>query len=342
MFRNARLKKNGFTLVELLVVIAIIGILMGLLLPAVQMAREAARRASCQNNMRQLGLAAMNYEGARQKFPPGYTQERVSGQSPGSLNGFSGHSVFYFLLPYMEQGNLYDNFNKDVPKANISTAINGNGTSAVIKGLYCPSDLLTQTAEPYTSGSTTQYFGMTSYKANGGSRPIYATSATNDGMFMATGSRARRAAGAPKGTEIRIAEIVDGTSNTMFFGETSHFDANFDSFTEAGWNSGSRIAAWGRWYPAGGDIGLGNILAGSFAPINYRIPWAHGDAGAPGSQGAWYIYQDQRLSSFGSLHPQGANFTLADGSTRFIADEMPQTVLALYCQRRDGQVISAE
>lgn len=341
-------RKTGFTLVELLVVIAIIGVLIGLLLPAVQMAREAARRVSCQNNSRQLGLAVMNYEGTKKKFPSGYTQSRINANGDvwtgGSTSGFSfqGHSVFYFLLPYIEQGNVYDNMDARVMLNNRVTDPTLGRAGAVIKTFLCASDQLSTQAEPYTSGSTTQYYGMTSYKANGGSRPIYATSATNDGVFMATGPAARRAAAAPIGTEVRIAEVPDGMSNTILFGERLHQDANFDSFTAAGWNSGSTIKTWARWYPAGGDAGLGNIMGGAFAPINYRTPWKHGEPGAPTSQSGWYVFQDMRLSAYGSAHPGGASFTMGDGSTRFISEDVPQSILALYCQRADGQVILEE
>ncbi len=345
MFRDRMVRRFGFTLVELLVVIAIIGVLMGLLLPAVQMAREAARRASCQNNVRQLGLAVMNYESTKQKFPPGYTQARINaaGQiwTGGSTSGFSfqGHSVFYYLLPYIEQGNVYDNMDARVMLNNRVTDPRLNRAATVLKMLICPSDQLTGESERHTNG---EYYGMTSYKVNGGTRPIFATSSTNDGMFMCVGPAARKAAAAPFGKELRIAEVRDGLSNTILFGERLHQDDNFDSFTAAGWNSGSTIKTWARWYPAGGDVGLGNLVGGAFAPINYRTPWRHGEPGAPGSQGSWFVFQDMRLSAFGSAHPGGANFTMGDGSTRFISDELPQTVLALFCQRADGEVIPLE
>lgn len=337
-------KRPGFTLVELLVVIAIIGVLMGLLLPAVQMAREAARRTSCQNNSRQLGLAAMNYESARQKFPPGYTQARINANGQvwtgGSTSGFSfqGHSAFYYLLPYLEQNNVYDDMDPRVPLNNrvMDPTLGRAGTP--LKMLICPSDQLTGQSEQHTNG---EWYGMTTYKLNGGTRPIFATSATNDGMFMATGPAARRATGAPTATQLRISEVRDGMSNTILFGERLHMDDNFDSFTvnPPNWNSGSTIRTWARWYPAGGDAGLGNLMFGAFAPINYRIPWRFGESGAPSSRNAWFIFQDMRLSALGSAHPGGASVTMGDGSTRFLSDELPQTVLALYCQRADGEVI---
>lgn len=342
MIQSPLAKRSGFTLVELLVVIAIIGVLMGLLLPAVQMAREAARRASCQNNSRQLGIAAMNYESARQKFPPGYTQARInaSGQvwTGGSTSGFQfqGHSAFYYLLPYVEQRNVYDDMDPRVPLNNRVMDPLLNRAATPLKMLICPSDQLTGQSERHTNG---EWYGMTSYKLNGGTRPIFATSATNDGMFMAFGPAARKASTAPVGTQLRIAEVLDGMSNTILFGERLHMDDNFDTFTTAGWNSGSTIRTWARWYPAGGDAGLGNLMFGAFAPINYRTPWAHGQPGAPTSQGAWFVFQDMRLSALGSAHPGGASVTMGDGSTRFLSDEMPQTVLALYCQRADSEVI---
>ncbi len=330
----------GFTLIELLVVIAIIGILVGMLLPAVQSVREAARRTQCANNLRQIGLAAMNYEGAFKKFPPGFTQANLTGgpTSPVNTNGFQGHSVFYYLLPFMEQTNLYDTFNNARPKLNIATTPDGL-SAAVVPSYLCPSDLLPNTAVPFPETSTpSQWYGGVSYRANGGSRPIFATSSTNDGMFMCTGPGARKAASAPVGIEVQIRDARDGTSNTLLFGEFYHRDPNFDTFTTAGWTSGSTMLGWSRWYPAGGDNGLGNLMGGAFAPINYRIPFIHGGPGAPTSQNAWFVFQDQRLSAFGSGHPGGANFVLVDGSTRFIPATMPQTVLSLYCQRADGNV----
>jgi len=329
--------QRGFTLVELLVVIAIIGILVGLLLPAVQAAREAARRMSCSNNLKQLGLACHNFESAYKKLPPAFTQARI----PAPSGPFKGHSVFYYLLPFIEQNNLFGTMDKIDPYNNRAATTDGGLSSAVIPAFLCPSDLLPSTPIPFPStGTPTQFYGGTSYKAVGGSRPIFATSSTNDGVFMCVGPAARKAADAPPGSESKFSDITDGLSNTFLFGERAHRDPNFDTFTIAGWNSGSTIAGWSRWYPAHGDAGLGNLMCGAFSPINYRIPWAHGTPGAPTSQFAWFVFQDMRLSSIGSQHAGGANVGLCDGSVRFISDSMPQAVLSLYARKADGQVIS--
>ncbi len=323
--------RAGFTLVELLVVIAIIATLIGLLLPAVQSAREAARRISCQNNVKQLALAAVIHQEVKKTYPSGYTQESINGR-------FQGHSIFYFILPYMEQKTVFDAMDPKVPVNNI-TNVAGEKAASAISSFVCPSDKFPE-GNPHQYNSTEKY-GVTSYRANGGSRPIFATSATNDGMFMATGKAARKASSAPNGIAVRVRDITDGTTNTILFSDSSHVDAKFDTFTTAGWNSGSTISTWSRWYPATGDIGMGNFLSGAFAPLNYRIPFAHGVSGAPTSQSAWYTFQDMRLSSIGSEHPGGASVGMADGSVRFLGDATDQTVLSLYCTRADGKAITS-
>lgn len=328
-------RPSAFTLIELLVVIAIIAILIGLLLPAVQKVREAAARMKCSNNLKQLALACHNYEGANLSFPSGYTQDRI----PPPSGAFQGHSVFYFLLPYIEQDNLFKSMDATVPLNNVSN-VPGTRAAAALAALVCPSDQFLQNPMPFPStGTTTALYGATSYRANGGSRPLFATNSTNDGVFMATGAASRKAASAPQGTQVKLNGISDGTSNTICFGESYHLDPNFDTFTAAGWNSGSTIGGWSRWYPAGGDAGLGNLMGGAFAPINYKIPFVHGGAGAPGSQSGWFIFQDRRLSAFGSGHTGGANISFCDGSVRFLTDSLPQSTLLLYCVRNDGLVI---
>ena len=310
-------------------VIAIIATLIGLLLPAVQAAREAARRMSCQNNVKQLALAAVVHHDAKKMFPSGFTQESINGR-------FQGHSVYYFILPYMEQMAVFNSMDPKVPTNNI-TGVAGTKAATAITSFVCASDRFPE-GNPHQYSATERY-GVTSYRANGGSRPIFATSSTNDGMFMVTGKAARKASSAPPGIAVRARDVTDGATNTILFADSSHVDTNFNTFTTAGWNSGSTISTWSRWYPASGDNGLGNLMCGAFAPLNYRTPFAHGGPGAPGSQTAWYTFQDMRLSSIGSEHPGGASVGMADGSVRFLGDATDQTVLSLLCTRADGRVI---
>ncbi len=334
-----RTRKRGFTLIELLVVIAIIAILVSLLLPAVQQAREAARRTQCKNNLKQLGLAVHNYHDVFNRFPPGYTQANLPAATGPGLGGFQGTSVFCAILPYIEQTNLYNTFDQSVPRRNIATTP-GVLSGTVVQAFLCPSDAgIGNGLDTFTAATPTQYYGRTNYRANGGSRPIFATSSTNDGVFMCVGPGARKAASAQTGFCTSMRDITDGTTNTIMFGEHHKVDRNFDTFTAAGWNSGSTIAGWSRWYPAGGDSGLGNLMCGAFAPIGYTTPWAHGTTGAPGSQSAWFTFQDMRLSAIGSAHTGGAQVVLCDGSVRFLSNSLSFSILQYLCQREDGQVL---
>src|SRR5690349_17638743 len=164
-----RNRRPGFTLIELLVVIAIIAVLIGLLLPAVQKVREAAARMACSNNLKQLGLACHNYEGTAGSFPPGLVQ---------NSNPFQGNSLFVYLLPYVEQDNLYRQW--DLNNAlNNKAGGQASRTATVIKGLICPSDIFGQ-GNPVQYRNTSEYYGVTSYVGNGGSRSYFPTSSTAD------------------------------------------------------------------------------------------------------------------------------------------------------------------
>ncbi len=323
---------RGFTLIELLVVIAIIAILIALLLPAVQQAREAARRTQCKNNLKQLGLAVHNYHDVHNKFPPGMTQARI----PAGTGPFQGISVFYSILPYIEQTNLYNTFDANVPLNNRTTQNNVLAAS-IVTAYLCPSDPGIGGISPFVSGANTFLYGKTSYRANGGTRPIFASSSSNDGVFMAIGPNARKATSAPVGICTSMKDLTDGTTNTVMFGEHLKFDQNFDTFLT--WNSNSLIKDWSWWYPAGGDVGLGDLMCGAFAPVGYKIPWAKGQPGAPTAQSGWFVFQDMRLSAITSAHVGGSQVTLCDGSVRFVSDSMSFSILQYICKRDDGQII---
>ncbi len=320
--------KRGFTLIELLVVIAIIGVLVSILLPAVQQAREGARRAQCQNHMKQLGLAVHNYHDTHGTFPMGFTQENIRGT-------YQGHSAFYYIMPFIDQTTLWNTFDSSIPINNRVAASSPRVKAAVPVSIYlCPSDPGAQGLALYNG----QYqYAKTSYRLNGGSRPVFATSATNDGVFMCVGPAARQASTAPLGTAVAIAEVTDGTTNTIAFGEHYLTDDNFDTFVS--WNSNSLLKDWSWYYPAGGDNGLQDIMCGAFAPVGYMTPFKMGQPGAPTSQSAWYVYQDMRINAIGSAHTGGANVTLCDGSVRFISNSLSQTLLTYLCKRADKQIL---
>ena len=321
---------QGFTMVELLTTIALLSMLLAILLPAVQSARETARRSRCAGNLRQIGLASLHYHDAKKALPAGFTQERIQDE-------LQGHSVFYFLLPFLEEKAVFDQMDARVPRNNV-TAVAGTKAAAALQILVCPTDIFAA-GNPYAATDDNRY-GVTSYRANGGSRPVAATESTNDGTFMATGSQARRAATAAPGQVVRLAHITDGAAKTLLFAEASHADDNFDSFSAMGLNVGQPIAHWSRWYPGGDDAGLGHVLCGAFAPVKYETPFRHGEQGAPATPSDWAIHRDRRLGAIGSLHRMGANGVFADGSVRLLEESMEEAVLTLLCRRADGQQIA--
>ena len=308
-------RRTGFTLIELLVVIAIIAILIGLLLPAVQKVREAASRAKCLNNLKQLALAAHNYHDVNNNFPGATYLYPVSAMPPTQ-----GYTVFVSLLPFLEQQNLYQVWNFTNPRLNGATV--ASPAANVLSVLVCSSDLILQ--NPYAAPKPPDTFwGITSYGGNGGSQAYPIASA--DGIFFAVGP-----ASSPVRSAVRIADVTDGLSNTLLFGERYHRDPNFDALVAAGSGGASdQISGYGWW----GSFGTGavtDVTESAFAPLNYLVGSAPSDPTTA---------VNMRINAWGSGHISGANFARADGSITFIANSIPQAVLLLLAQRADGQAI---
>ena len=178
---------DGFTLVELLVVIAIIGVLMALLLPAIQAAREAARRSQCSNNLKQFGLATAHYLGAKgDRLPSGGIQDNMWG---GLSGNYRGVTFFVYLLPHMEQQTIYSRWDfKDLTKNSLGpNAL----TATIIDTLLCPSDQTPERAYDLPTsgnhGGLPGRYAITSYAGNGGTRNYYAYDGKDDGVFFTTG-----------------------------------------------------------------------------------------------------------------------------------------------------------
>src|SRR5438034_8299197 len=196
-----RARRTAFTLVELLVVIAIIGVLIALLLPAVQMAREAARRMACQNNLHQQGLALHNHENVYGRFPSG--GEGTDWRQNPPATAFDLHSTFTRLLPYLEQGNAYGQFDLNYAYNDSRAPQNQQAARTRVKAYECPSNVL---AKPDPAG-----YGRGDYMPT-----VYPDIDTNTGLRDKINSR-RNGALAIGGT--RPAEISDGLSSTIAIAE---------------------------------------------------------------------------------------------------------------------------
>ncbi|PQO27200.1 DUF1559 domain-containing protein [Blastopirellula marina] len=283
---NQRRFLRGFTLVELLVVIAIIGVLIAIFLPAVQQAREAARRMQCQNHMKQLGLGMHNYHDVLQQFPPGYVSS-----SPGTpknsswcrTGGVQGAPWTVLILPYVEQKNMHDALDFNVPfqaTSNQMASPNADRIRPIV--IYgCPSDIRIGKNPLYGS-----YFGV----QGGGAAPDCGNtgcSAANERASYVTGMLYA-------GSVNRFADVLDGTSNTFFIGESYYGGAY--------WGSSAKQDSCS--YPRN--------LAGAQEQINL-----HKNQGVHDTRG------------FSSYHPGGAQFLLVDGSIHFV----PETIdLQIYRQ----------
>lgn len=310
----------GFTLIEVLVVIAVIGVLVSLLLPAVQAAREAARRVHCSNQLKQLASAAHHYHASRNSFPPGVDRSTSQKQS-----------VFVFLLPDMEDRSFYDEWKQP----NADRAALG---ATVLSELVCPSDLIS--SNPVQNKMSGKRYGLTSYGGNGGTRSFHPDSPDlkADGVFFEVGAKSRPVVDQ---RSVRISDITDGTSATLLFGERSHVDPNFDSFAERGWEQ--TLGEYGYWTASGGNLALGDVTLSSFAELNYLVPVTYGSRATANpsatSVSGFRYFADRRLCAFGSNHPGGANFALADGAVRFINSNIPlETLRALSTRSGDEPV----
>jgi prepilin-type N-terminal cleavage/methylation domain-containing protein/prepilin-type processing-associated H-X9-DG protein len=300
-----RAEQRGFTLIELLVVIAIIAVLIGLLLPAVQSAREAARRAQCTNNLKQLALAAHNYESSNGTFPMGDHMGR-NWQNPASLiRQDFGH--FVALTLFYEQGNIFNALNSSVmiymyPNSTIS----GFGVST----LWCPSDGdIAGLRYPGMAGDgwDCSPIPMTfaSYAGNSGVL-VYAYNDTSlnteQGIFAYTGNVI--AGGTANFPPVRIASITDGTSNTFMYGEHAHNKMSAQNGDIYGIN----------WWTSGD---LGDTTFSSIFPPNYFSSDVQAST-IPNIVPRQSNFSDTTTSN----HPGGANFAFADGSVRFIKNSI--------------------
>ncbi|AGA24651.1 DUF1559 domain-containing protein [Singulisphaera acidiphila] len=314
--RHRRPHSIGFTLIELLVVIAIIAVLIGLLLPAVQSAREAARRIQCTNNLKQVGLALHNYVGTHELLPPG------RGATPLVWSSLAS------LLPFLEGSTVYNTLNFSITPLDVS---NSTGVATIISTFLCPSDTK-QDRIAATYGPNNYLANVGTGLQNGGSfRPQDGTEEI-DGLFFDRSS-------------IRFAAITDGLSNTAAFSETIKGDGIGSSGLKA--RDPIRQYALGSGLPvtdsfcAGLTMWLGTRAQewgrGSFTYTTFNHFLTPNSASSDCISGA----TGGRMAAR-SFHSGGVNVLIADGHIRFVKNSISLATWRAIATRSGGEVISAD
>lgn len=353
-----RYQKFGFTLVELLVVIAIIGILVGLLLPAVQAAREAARRMQCSNNLKQIGLAIHNYENANKRIPPGsgfYGGTPIAlGSMPAPYQRFSGQQnlnrthMLVRLLPYIEQSALYSEFLGDVVTADdarISDPSNVQGGELLrgqrVPSFICPSDnndprSVTVSNRASRVQPSNYHFSMgptNSMSDNAAcscplisvfrARSQIGTDANNpSGPFTRRGNILPAGTTGNGGYCGKFGDVSDGLSNTIFFGETI---ADWSAHAQTGWSHANQ---WGRY---------------TQVPINWDTRFTSvALAQAAGKTGCEANCNWNSAEGFKSRHTGGSQMLLGDGSIQFFSQSIDLITYNRLGSKAEGTVASME
>lgn len=305
--------RRGFTLIELLVVIAIIAILVALLLPAVQQAREAARRSSCKNNMKQLGLAMHNYHDVHGVFPPGYIAPGAGCNTQGSPN-ILNHTGFQMMLPFLEQAPLYDKYNFSNPSGKSLYNNDGNCTLAAptTDQLLVAKNQLPVFACPSDPGNPigTQNAG-TFAKGLGAKRTNYGFVAGHGYQSSSWGNESQSTKGVfGSNASASFRDITDGTSNTVAICETPNIKKSTELWNGPFWDTYSYVS----WI---------NLKQG----INTDADSVAAGVNVARNGGA-------------SFHTGGMHFLLCDGSVRFVSENADQiSVINALITISGGEVI---
>lgn len=330
-------RRAAFTLVELLVVIAIIGVLVALLLPAVQAAREAARRSTCQNNFKQVGLALQSYHSAMKRFPAGteYRQGPL-GDCPGTPNPtglgstFAGFGWGTFILPYMEQSSIFNTLEvRDLPNGqsdgvfdNSTPTSNWNATAKIVESFICPSEMNFE--KWVDTSSNLGHFGNDAWDwplanmvgvadTRRGHCWLYQPTAQGNGiLFNYSGIGAK--------------EITDGLSQTFIVGEMT---------AARGFDLGN-IAVWVG--PTWVTRSVADVHHGINGPGS--VPGGRDDTidpldGDGGNRHDEYF----REHGYSSWHPGGAHFMFADGSVHFFSEDTDSLVTCVHASRAGADLV---